>query len=136
MVQWWLIILFNALGGSVLWIAAAHGENCTAPALSTVARAECQERSLQKATNAMAASLTNALAAAKASRQKDSAADFGPEIEAAQAAWLSWMDKECELEANATMGSAAAFVEPACKSRLTLERVKMLDELTTELARD
>lgn len=59
--------------------------------------------------------------------------DIRPAIRETQTRWESWEKAQCELEGDATMGSAASWVIPACRLRLTIERTRALNDIAKQL---
>ena len=107
---------------------------------STAEESACALADANTAEAAMRKSYGRAIAAAKAmldSEMIDPSTsvhhDFRGDIREDQRRWLSWVEHECRLEGNFTMGSAGSVVEPKCKGRLAIERTKMLDDLAAQL---
>jgi uncharacterized protein YecT (DUF1311 family) len=109
----------------------AKAENCNNPGRSTAEHARCELGNEAGARSRMDAALGRALTAAAAERYRNQ--NFVAEIQKAQALWIEWSNAECELEANATMGSAGAFLFFVCHRQLDEARTQSLNDLATQL---
>ena len=111
---------------------AAHGENCNKPLQSTYEHAVCEERNEHVARVGMNRDLNRALTAATALHDI-MFNDFRPYIKRTQELWSRWADAQCELEADAIMGSASAFVVHVCRRELNEARTQSLNVLAQQL---
>lgn len=81
----------------------------------------------------MLESFDRALRAARQFQEVWSTTDFGPDLRATQDDWQSWMERQCRLEGDITMGSAAGRVEAACIERLARDRAEVLEKIAKRL---
>jgi len=102
---------------------------CDSPDMNTPQRTECWEKRAALEISRMQKSYRRAIAAAKAMATDGGFPDLSPEIKTAQGHWKNFEKAQCDLESDATLGSAAGIAGSVCSERLTHERAESLDAL-------
>jgi len=128
-------VLFALVFSTTCAASPAQSEPCDSPHMNTVQRGQCARMQAAEATTQMQKSYSRAVAAAEALLSNGWKVDFLGDIKETQRRWKTWMEAECGLEGNTTMGSAGAFVTPLCEERMARERAQILDKLAEQLQR-
>lgn len=111
---------------------SAFAQDCNAPG-SNAEQTLCAFARAREAHARMLERFDYAVRMAKRFSETMSVEDVGPELRAVQGEWQAWMERQCRLEGDITLGSAAGRAEAACIERLVRERIETLDKLAERL---
>jgi uncharacterized protein YecT (DUF1311 family) len=107
-----------------LTVSSAPAGESADPILNTNQKSECWARIAEESRRQVEEKLRAASAAA---------APVDIYVQDSQVAWEKYVDAQCDLEADATLGSAAAYVVFMCRDSMNRARAAYLDRLIGDI---
>lgn len=132
--QWSVALLAAVVLGAVIMCDPARAGQCDDSTMNTYQRSECWEKRATEARAQEGKSFDRAIAAAATLLSLGIiTVDFRPQFTETQRRWEYWVDAECGLEGDVTMGSAGGVVGAMCVERSARQQATYLDSLADDL---